>query len=304
MKETVQDNFALPKGGHAAETLRRKALEGAKRRFGVLKGERKERLLYELELARKTQAEGAFLLWESAVSSVKRAVFPYVLGVHNCSLLCFCLGITEVDPLETGSAPERLLLPGERVPPLSLAVPAGKRDEAAARLTEREREAVEIEEGEIPFIDPKKAADFFRNRLFEEEELLSVAGKRLGIEHPVSVGQIVGALVAARFDAFKKGEPPLEFQEEAIGLLREAGFSAEEGERIRRACARKDAEKIDFYRQTVPARALSAGLPASAAEGLFEFVRRAGLYTVCRASYLAKAQYLVMQAALAEGGAK
>ncbi len=302
MKETIRQ-YPAPQAGEK-ELLRSKALKGAERRFGALEGERRERLIYELELVRKMQAEGLFLLWERAISAVKRVVFPYVLSAHNCSLLCFCLGITEVDPLETGSDPERLLLPGERIPPLPLFMPSDKLDEAAAQLKQEERAAVELLERDMPFVAPDRAADFFRKRPFEDERLLSITGKQLGIEHLHSVAQLSDTLVAARFDEFTKGEPPLEFQEEAVSLLCGVGFSAEEGERIRRAFLRKDEGPITFYRLRLHERAKAEGLDENDFDDIFDLVQREGIYTICRASYLALAQYLVMQSVLTEGGAQ
>lgn len=299
MKETIRQ-YPAPQAGEK-ELLRQRALDGAERRFGALEGERKERLFYELQLVRKMQAEGLFLLWERAISAVKRVVFPYVLSAHNCSLLCFCIGITEVDPFETGSYPERLLLPGERIPPLPLFVPADKLKEAAAQLTEEERAAVELLEREMPFIDPQKAAEFFRKRPFEDEELLLKTAKQLGIEHLHSVAQLSDTLVALRFKEFMEGEPPLEFQEEAVGLLCGVGFSSEEAERIRRAFLKKDEGPITFYRLRLHERAKAEGLDEDDFDDIFDLVRREGLYTICRASYLALAQYLMMQS-VSEGG--
>lgn len=81
MKETIRQ-YPAPQAGEK-ELLRQRALDGAERRFGALEGERKERLFYELQLVRKMQAEGLFLLWERAISAVKRVVFPYVLSAQD-----------------------------------------------------------------------------------------------------------------------------------------------------------------------------------------------------------------------------
>ena len=153
----------------------------------------------------------------------------------------------------------------------------------------------------MPFIDPERAADFFRKRPFEDERLLSITGKQLGIEYLHSVGQLSDTLVAVRFNEFTKGEPPLEFQEEAVSLLCGVGFSSEEGERIRRAFLKKDEGPITFYRLRLHERAKAEGLDEDDFDDIFDLVRREGLYTICRASYLALAQYLMMQS-VSEGG--
>ena len=89
--------------------LRQRTKEGAKRRFCRLSNMVKKCLDNEFEMIRATNTAKLFLYWADVVSAIKQRTYPYICSVQNCSLVSYCLGITEVNPLLTGSYFERLL---------------------------------------------------------------------------------------------------------------------------------------------------------------------------------------------------
>ena len=89
-------------------------------------------------------------------------------------------------------------------------------------------------------------------------------------------------------------KPSLLYQEDAVDLLVKAGFSYEEAECTRRAFAIKNRDEINFYRNALEQTARKNGYPISEANAMFSAAEREINFTVCRASYVAMAQYLYM----------
>ena len=88
--------------------------------------------------------------------------------------------------------------------------------------------------------------------------------------------------------------PSLLYQEGAVDLLVKAGLSYEEAECARRAFAMKNRGKINFYRKIFERAARKNGYSINEANAIFSAVEKEINFTVCRASYVAMAQYLYM----------
>lgn len=78
-------------------------------------------------------------------------------------------------------------------------------------------------------------------------------------------------------------------------MLVKAGLSYEEAECARRAFAKKNRLEINFYRNVFLQTARKKGYSTNEANAVFSEVERESIFTVCRASYLAMAQYLYME---------
>lgn len=85
------------------------------------------------------------------------------------------------------------------------------------------------------------------------------------------------------------------YQEDAVDLLVKAGFSYEEAEGSRRAFAMKNRGKISFYRNAFEQAARKKGYSVSETNAVFSAVEKEINITVCRAAYVAMAQYLYME---------
>ena len=108
--------------------LKQETEDGAKRRlFGCIGEIEKNRLAQEFELIRETDTAKLFLYWADIVVTIRQKTYPYIYSALNCSLISYCLGITEINPLLTGSYFERLLTRrSTRVPILFIEVPKGR----------------------------------------------------------------------------------------------------------------------------------------------------------------------------------
>jgi DNA polymerase III subunit alpha len=110
-------NFPLPEGYDNPELyLADLSLAGLKERFGKPSAEAKERLDYELDIINKMGFPGYFLITRDFIDAARDrdiAVGPG-RGSAAGSLVCYSLGITDIDPLEHGLLFERFLNP-ERV---------------------------------------------------------------------------------------------------------------------------------------------------------------------------------------------
>ena len=279
--------------------LKRKVENGAKRRFGCIGEIEKNRLAYEFELIRAMNTAKLFLYWADIVATIRQRTYPYIYSVQNCSLVSYCLGITEVNPLLTGSYFERLLTRrSTHVPILFIEVPKGRGREASDSLGGEVKSLIEIEENAaLPDLDPIDVMDFFKRATFENRELLQSAAASLGLagQKPLeTVRALADLLVYKRYKEFMDEKPSLLYQEDAVDLLVKAGLSYEEAECARRAFAMKNRAEIDCCRNAFERAARKNGYSIGEANAIFSAVEKEINFTVCRASHVAMAQYLYM----------
>ena len=93
----------LPEGVDEVEHLARLAFEGAYERFGKpLLAEVKERLKAELKIINRNGYPAYFLMWHEIIAAAHElgAQVGPGRGSAACSLVLYCLGITQVNPLQ------------------------------------------------------------------------------------------------------------------------------------------------------------------------------------------------------------
>ncbi|MBL0371134.1 error-prone DNA polymerase [Rhizobium sp. KVB221] len=109
---------AVP-GETEVESLRRLAWEGAARRYpDGIPDKVRGQIDYELKLIRKLEYEPYFLTVYDIVRFARsRKILCQGRGSAANSTVCFCIGITEVDPILTDLLFERFISPERREPP-------------------------------------------------------------------------------------------------------------------------------------------------------------------------------------------
>jgi len=108
----------LPDGVTAAQHLRAKATEGAKKIYGEITPVIQERLDHELEVIARMGFEPIFLIVEDILNFARETGVPYSSrGSAASSLVAHCLGITSPDPLRLNLYFERFLNPARTTPP-------------------------------------------------------------------------------------------------------------------------------------------------------------------------------------------
>ena len=292
--EKVPDRYA----DEAFVVLQQRTKEGTRHRFCSLDNTIKNRLAHEFEMIRATNTAKLFLYWADVVSAIKQRTYPYICSVQNCSLVSYCLGITEVNPLSASSYFERLLnRQSAHVPILFIEVPKGRRKELWEYLDEKT--LIEIEEN-VARSDllAKDVNTFFERQSYKDKEILCRAAASWELEGrvkpPETIRELAELLVYKRYTEFMKEKPALLYQEDAIDLLVRAGFSYEEADNARRAFAKKNRTEIDFYRNIFLQAARAAGRSVERANSEFSAIEKESMFTVCCASYIAMAQYLYM----------
>lgn len=285
-------------GAEALLILIQRTKEGATHRFCRLSDMVKNRLDNEFEMIRATNTAKLFLYWADTVALIKQRTYPYICSVQNCSLVSYCLGITEVNPLSASSYFERFLnRQSAHVPILFIEVPKGRREEILEHL--EEKSFIEIEENAArPDLPVKDITAFFKGQTYADKEIFRRAAAFLGgdgqKEPPETLLKLAELLVYKRYAEFMEEKPLLLYQEDAVDLLVRAGFSYEEADNARRAFAKKNRIEIDFYRDIYLQTARMAGRSVEEANSEFSALERDSMFTVCRASYIAMAQYLYM----------
>ena len=102
--------FPVPDSLSSDEYLRKICLEGFSRLLPGAPEEYKQRLDYELEVIRQTQFPDYFLVvWDIAKFVRKNNIFFTVRGSAAASLVLYCLGVTDVDPMPFNLVFERFL---------------------------------------------------------------------------------------------------------------------------------------------------------------------------------------------------
>lgn len=113
------DGFVFPHypaddAGGSATLLRKLVLEGAIRRYGIINRTVSERIDYELGIIEKKDFSSYFLTVKDIASLASRTCGR---GSAAASIVSFCLGITDVDPIRYNLYFDRFLNPGRKDPP-------------------------------------------------------------------------------------------------------------------------------------------------------------------------------------------
>ena len=122
----------LPAGRTTRVWLRELAFQGARRRYGArLTSKVKAQLEHELEVVEKLDYGGYFLtMWEIVEFCRKRGILCQGRGSAANSALCYCLGITAIDPVRMDLLFERFLSEERAEPPdIDLDIANDRREE-------------------------------------------------------------------------------------------------------------------------------------------------------------------------------
>ncbi|MEP0845622.1 MAG: DNA polymerase III subunit alpha [Phycisphaerae bacterium] len=104
--------FQTPAGKSADDYLRELVYEGAKRRYGEISVELRERIDYELDVVAEKGFSGYFLIVWDFVRYAHEHGIPAVARGSGCSTVVgYCLGISGVDPIRYGLYFERFMDP-------------------------------------------------------------------------------------------------------------------------------------------------------------------------------------------------
>ena len=113
-RDVLLPAFPVPKKFQDQDDyLRHLTYEGAKKRYGEISDSLKERLDFELETIRKTGYPGYFLIVQDFTSEARKMGVSVGPGRGSAagSAVAYCIGITNVDPVEYDLLFERFLNP-------------------------------------------------------------------------------------------------------------------------------------------------------------------------------------------------
>lgn len=144
-------DFKTPDSLNINEYLEKKCIEGFERRLDRIKAsyenftdetlrEYKKRLEYEISVIKNTNFAGYFLIVSDFINHAKERKIPVGPGRGSAagSLIAYCLGITDIDPIKYNLLFERFLNP-ERVsmPDIDVDFCKKRRDEVIQYVTEK-----------------------------------------------------------------------------------------------------------------------------------------------------------------------
>ena len=132
-------DYPVPEGGDPDEYLAGLCREGLERLYRDPSQEVEERLAYELEVIRLTRFANYFLVVSDIASFTRENQILYgVRGSAAASLVLYCLGVTQVDPLEQRLVFERFLnLERKEMPDIDMDFQDDRRDEVLAYVTRK-----------------------------------------------------------------------------------------------------------------------------------------------------------------------
>ncbi|MGH8024560.1 MAG: PHP domain-containing protein, partial [Limisphaerales bacterium] len=120
--------FDVPPEHSMDSWLRRQAFGGARERYGTVPEKVRAQLEKELALIAKLKVAGYFLIvWDIVKFCRERNIMVQGRGSAANSTVCFCLGITAVDPLKFHTLFERFLTEGRKNswPDIDIDLPSG-----------------------------------------------------------------------------------------------------------------------------------------------------------------------------------
>lgn len=125
-------SFPIPSEHSMDSFLRERAFAGAMNRYGKIEPKIQEQIERELALIKKLNVAGYFLIvWDIVEFCRKNDIMAQGRGSAANSTVCFCLGITAVDPLKFHTLFERFLTEGRKSswPDIDIDLPSGDRRE-------------------------------------------------------------------------------------------------------------------------------------------------------------------------------
>ena len=139
MGELHLPSYPVPDGSDPDEYLSNLCWDGYKRLYRKPSTEAEERLAYELEVIKLTQFANYFLVvWDIVSFTHQNNILFGVRGSAAASLVLYCLGVTEVDPLEYRLVFERFLnLERKEMPDIDMDFQDDRRDEVLTYVTQR-----------------------------------------------------------------------------------------------------------------------------------------------------------------------
>ncbi len=125
--------YKVPPGHSMDSFLREQSFDGARKRYrGEVPEKVRQQLERELALISKLGVSGYFLIvWDIVEFCVQENILAQGRGSAANSSVCFCLGITNVDPLKFHTLFERFLSEGRKNswPDIDIDLPSGERRE-------------------------------------------------------------------------------------------------------------------------------------------------------------------------------
>ncbi|MFC1919398.1 DNA polymerase III subunit alpha [Chloroflexota bacterium] len=132
-------NVDLPPGKNSDEYLTELCWQGFGERYGKSNTDAEQRLHYELDVIVKTRFADYFLVvWDIASFVRKNRILYGVRGSAAASIVLYCLGITDIDPLAHRLVFERFLnVERKEMPDIDLDFQDDRRDEVISYLTRK-----------------------------------------------------------------------------------------------------------------------------------------------------------------------
>ncbi len=129
----------IPAGKTPDEYLADLCWEGLTKRYPDASDEVKERLIYELDVIRQTEFPNYFLIvWELIFFVRQQKILFGVRGSAAASIVLYCLGITDIDPLAHNLVFERFLnVERKEMPDIDLDFQDDRREEAIQYMAQK-----------------------------------------------------------------------------------------------------------------------------------------------------------------------
>ncbi|MBA3376576.1 MAG: DNA polymerase III subunit alpha, partial [Actinobacteria bacterium] len=132
-------HFEVPGGRTAEEQLRAMAIQGVRAKYGELTPALSERIERELAIIAKTGYSAYILIVQDFIRfAQERGILTAVRGSAGGSLVCYAIGLTDIDPIRYGLLFERFLnLERYTQPDIDVDFMDTRRDEVIAYVTQK-----------------------------------------------------------------------------------------------------------------------------------------------------------------------
>jgi len=232
-RDPIMPNFPLPEGFFDPdEYLRHITYEGAKKRYGIISDELRERIDFELGTIKHMGFPGYFLIVQDFLNAARDmgVIVGPGRGSAAGSVVAYCTRITDVDPLQYDLLFERFLNPDRiSMPDIDIDFDEDGRDRVLKYVVEKygtDKVAQVITFGTMAAKGAiRDVARVHKIPLDEVNRLCKLVPSRPGITLKIAY-QEVPELKAARMSSNKLISETLKYAENLEGSIRQTGLHA------------------------------------------------------------------------------
>jgi DNA polymerase III alpha subunit len=291
------------------------AKNGLRKRYKTVALSLSERLEYELNVIESINASAYFLLLCDILKHINHLGFCHFCPRNaNASLVCYCLGLTDIDPIEHDLLFESFIIPGQKhLPDFNLEFDSTEKLQATKAILEKfglsklgpvplvisgrknlklqidtinriqKKHKVKINPWKLPLDDKKTWAHFQKKEKYK----------------PGCFKDLLSVVSLSNQKSGKKIKQYFRFQDQILRIAQTiGGFTLEKAEELRKALENKDKKVIEKQASVFSANAQRRKIAKQDAIAIFSKMKKIAPYALYKTEAVAEAYFIFLGAFL------